>query len=392
MKSPKFHIAYVLYVYDDFVDARAMLDAFFTTTDWTEEMVKNDLEVTVFYRFHQDEQFKLNGVNYYFFKDNLPPRLKFWQNAKRFSQQVTKVIQSTSINFLHLHNPNNVISNRYLRDLNPDLPSIIQDHSGVYNSKYRWLHKRYLADIGGLVFAAKGQEINYVSNKIVRQDQCHFVMENSSRFKFEERAIARKKTNMKGSPVFLWVGNLNKNKDPLTVLHAFDKILEQKLEARLYMVYRFNDMEKEIRNVINNSTRLSKSVQLLGAKKREDLAAIYNSADYFISASHKEGSGYALIEAMSCGVIPIVTDIPSFVELTKNGAIGKLWEKGDKNDLIYKVFHILEVPNHQELAHRKLTAQTTTEVLNHFNRHFSFDAIILRMRHVYQIVSDQKSV
>ena len=38
----------------------------------------------------------------------------------------------------------------------------------------------------------------------------------------------------------------------------------------------------------------------------------YGAADVFVSGSHSEGSGYALIEAMSAGVVPVVTDIPSF--------------------------------------------------------------------------------
>ncbi len=52
----------------------------------------------------------------------------------------------------------------------------------------------------------------------------------------------------------------------------------------------------------------------------------YNSADYFVLGSHYEGSGFSLVEAMSCGVIPIVTDIPSFRMMTNNGKIGTLME------------------------------------------------------------------
>ncbi len=357
-----------------------MLDAFFTTVDWAEEMVRQDMEVSVFYRFDKNEQFVVNGVSYYFIKDNLPRRLKVWQNAKAYSHKITEIIQATTINFLHLHNPNNVISNHYLRRLNPDLPNIIQDHSGVYNSKYRWLHQRYLKDIGGIVFAAKGQELAYVSNKIVTQDQCHFVMENSSKFKYRDRVTARKKTKITGNPVFLWIGNLNKNKDPFAVLNAFEQFLDYKPDATLYMIYRYNDLEHEVKLKIEKTAQLCKSVFLLGSKERAELDFFYNSADYFVSGSHKEGSGYAMIEAMSCGVIPIVTDIPSFQSLTQNGRIGRLWEVGNRNDLVTKMLEIVELPIEHE----------SVKTLTLFNERFSFKAIILQMKSIYQNVSSQK--
>ena len=55
----------------------------------------------------------------------------------------------------------------------------------------------------------------------------------------------------------------------------------------------------------------------------------YNSADYFVLGSHSEGSGYALAEALACGVVPVVTDIPAFRVMTGEGTIGACWPPGD---------------------------------------------------------------
>ena len=49
------------------------------------------------------------------------------------------------------------------------------------------------------------------------------------------------------------------------------------------------------------------------------------AADLFVLGSHREGSGYSLIEALACGLPPIVTDIPSFRSLTGAGVVGALW-------------------------------------------------------------------
>jgi glycosyltransferase involved in cell wall biosynthesis len=57
----------------------------------------------------------------------------------------------------------------------------------------------------------------------------------------------------------------------------------------------------------------------------------YGSADIFVSASHREGSGYALIEALACGLVPVVTDIPAFRAIA--GPCGERWRVGDAGDL-----------------------------------------------------------
>ena len=68
-----------------------------------------------------------------------------------------------------------------------------------------------------------------------------------------------------------------------------------------------------------------------GTKK--DLEFFYNDAHYFILGSHREGSGYALCEAMACGCVPIVTKISSFEKMTDNGDCFYLFDPGNAQQL-----------------------------------------------------------
>jgi len=67
---------------------------------------------------------------------------------------------------------------------------------------------------------------------------------------------------------------------------------------------------------------------LLGSVDHSKLERLYNSADYFVLGSHYEGSGFSLAEALACGVVPVVTDIPSFRAMTDDGRIGCCWSPG----------------------------------------------------------------
>lgn len=73
---------------------------------------------------------------------------------------------------------------------------------------------------------------------------------------------------------------------------------------------------------------------LIGQVKQRELETWYNSANYYISGSHEESCGFALLEAMACGCIPIVTNIPTFRKITKQGELGLLFEPGDEDSLI----------------------------------------------------------
>src|SRR4029078_78671 len=97
----------------------------------------------------------------------------------------------------------------------------------------------------------------------------------------------------------------------------------------LTMVYSDETMLADVRDRIGQSSALRARVQLIGRVNRDRLAAFYSAADLFVSGSHQEGSGYALLEACACGVTPVVTNIPSLRAITGDGAEGALWTPGN---------------------------------------------------------------
>jgi glycosyltransferase involved in cell wall biosynthesis len=138
---------------------------------------------------------------------------------------------------------------------------------------------------------------------------------------------------MRGGTNFLWVGRLNENKDPLTVLSGFEKYFKQNPDARLFMIYSEDDLLEPVRQRINSSPVLNDKVKLVGKIVHEQLPDWYSAADYFVSGSRREGGGYALKEAMACGCIPVVTDIPAFMKTIDNGRVGYYFKAGDSDSL-----------------------------------------------------------
>jgi glycosyltransferase involved in cell wall biosynthesis len=93
------------------------------------------------------------------------------------------------------------------------------------------------------------------------------------------------------------------------------------------MVYGEAQLEDAVRTRISGSPVLAERVTMVGAVTHDRIGEYFSAADIFISGSHHEGSGYSLIEAMACGVMPCVTNIPAFRALV--GDCGVLWKVGD---------------------------------------------------------------
>jgi len=149
------------------------------------------------------------------------------------------------------------------------------------------------------------------------------------------------------------------------VLSAFQILFNGCKNARLYMVYSGEQLLGDVKKKISDSDVLKDRVKLLGKIPHEEMDAYYCSADYFVLGSHYEGSGYALSEALRCGCIPIVTDIPSFRMMTNDGQLGALWQPGNSNSFVEAMNFILS----------KSLDDERKACIDFFDKNLSFDAI-----------------
>ena len=180
------------------------------------------------------------------------------------------------------------------------------------------------------LFTSTENADEWISKNIIRdKNKCKALQEASTDFVRQDKQVGFERTAIKGSPIFLWVGRLDQNKDPLTLLKGFGSYLKNAAGAKLYMIFQTEELLYEVKKMIAENALLQNSVVLVGKVEHADLPYWFSAADFFVSASHKEGSGYALIEAMACGCIPVVSDIPSFRKITGEGEAGILFPPGN---------------------------------------------------------------
>ena len=242
---------------------------------------------------------------------------------------------------------------------------IVQNHAEKAGKGRRGLLQR-LADpaINAYLFTAKEMGQAWLDQGIIRDpDKIRQVMEASSVFSPGDSVIARTTLGLTGDPVFLWVGRLDANKDPLTVINAFLKFSHP--SAKLYMLFHTRELLADIHNLLESTPEAKEKIILIGEKSHEEMEQWFRASDYIISGSHYEGGGIAVCEAMSCGCIPILTDILSFRMMTGNGACGLLYPPGDSSALLSALQQIIT----------KDKAAEKQKTLAQFQKELSFQAI-----------------
>jgi glycosyltransferase involved in cell wall biosynthesis len=251
------------------------------------------------------------------------------------------------------------------------------DARAAYLRLQRW-NGRWLSRA---LFTTPEQAAQWIAADVLRPDQAALVVESSSPFTGLERELARRQTGMTGDPVVLCAGALTERKDPLTVLRAFNRVAGQLPDARLYLYYLHDDLLPDVQAFLAGHRELSGRVELRGRAPLAEMEAVYSSADLLVQASRSEWSGLAILEAMSCGCIPLITDIPPFRVMTDGGKYGRLFPVGDDAALADAV---LRVAGTEWEALR-------AAVREHFQRALSFDAMAAQLDAIYRTIVDSES-
>jgi glycosyltransferase involved in cell wall biosynthesis len=92
---------------------------------------------------------------------------------------------------------------------------------------------------------------------------------------------------------------------------------------------------------------LREKVTLLGAVSEERVLQGIRAANIFVLASHEEALGVALMEAMSCEMPVISTNVGGIPELIEHGTTGYLVEPGSPKALADAVTAVMRDPNLQ---------------------------------------------
>ena len=288
--------------------------------------------------------------------------------SRRFPLQMHRKIQQLKpdVVLIHgLHFPLQLIQLR--KRLGNRIKIFVQHHAEKpWSGLKKNIQARALRLADGYFFTSLETADDWINQGLIQQhSKIYEVMEASSVFSYSP--------GQKEAGLYLWVGRLNANKDPVAAINAFKNFSEKSPYARLCMIYQSFELEDQIKSILSEHPGLEKRIMLIGKQNHADMQNWYNRAEFIISTSHYEGSGVAVCEALSCGCIPILSDIPSFRKMTGRGRIGILFKAGNEIELVKALEKSLLINTEIEIE----------KTIRQFREELSFEAIASKMHQAF---------
>ena len=345
--------------------------------------------VTVVQGFHSDGRFEAANLDYFLYqtdREQLGERSYFREGSDRRTVVVPKLTPAM-LNRVEELAPDvvHVPSIALYFVLDPLLRLCEQLRipvSGSYHGGLpaRWFWRRsrqrdVLSRMSAFFFNSDEQAEPWLSSGVIA-DRSKIVLcaETSSTFQRMPKQECREAMSIAGDPVFLWAGRLIPQKDPLTALRAFSQIAAELPRASLYIAYVEHSMLREIREYISHRSHLRHRVHLRSEQSRKEMELLMNAADFLLQTSLREVAGRTVLEAMACATLPLLSDIPAFRALSKNGKYGLLFPPGDPHSLAAAVLDVVRGEK-QRLEDR---------VHDHFRRELTFDSIAATYADTFQ--------
>jgi len=354
----------------------ALLRAWPSLVDVAGAAARTGLEVTVVQASRQDAVFEQDGVTVHFVGAARSPKW-IWEPVKNLQSAgaVVSHLRQLRPDVIHVHGLGFPFQTGMVSRRLPAVPILVQDHAnrvpvGWRARAFRIGHAR----ISGTAFTSSEQASQFVAKGLFGPGIRVFeVAESSSHFTPGDQLQARRELTVKGDPCVAWIGRMNANKDPLTVLAAFRAAAPRLKDPHLWCCYTDVSLLRAARSAAENDPVLAGRVHFLGELPHERVEVLLRAADFLMLGSHVEGSGFAVIESLACGTPPLVTDIPSFRKLTGHGRVGALSPPGDSEAMARA---LLEWTARPRGASRAMARR-------HFEAELSFEAIGQRLRVAY---------
>jgi glycosyltransferase involved in cell wall biosynthesis len=212
--------------------------------------------------------------------------------------------------------------------------------------------------VDGYLFAGAGAALDLGLNK----EKVYELMEGSAELIRADKNECRRQLDIPPDEIiYLWVARLVEIKNPLFFLNVFNTFSDKSDRIKLYLIYNDSKLLKKCETICEGNP----NIIFVGSVVHAKMPDWYGAADFFVSASHHEASGYAVCEAMGCNLVPILPKIDSFNFMTEEGYCSIMYENNNSVALLAAL--------NKSLTIDQLIMKLKVEAI--FKQRLSYDAI-----------------
>jgi len=239
-------------------------------------------------------------------------------------------------------------------------PLVITNHGLISQTVPMWVHKIYIPTIAKWTFKSADKIICYTENEKsflvhlgIDSDKIVFIHNGTDTDIFSP--CKKEKNNNQ----ILWIGRFTPGKGVKYLINAFNILVKKYPDFKLLMIGN-GPLKNNIKQKIQD-LNLGKNIILKEFVPNSKLPAIYCDSDVFVLSSLNEGVPRTVLEAMSCGVPIVCTNLPQLVSVVEG--CGLLVPVEDSQALAEGISKII---SDKELA-RKLGENGRTKVVESYS-------------------------
>lgn len=200
----------------------------------------------------------------------------------------------------------------------------------------------------------KAKIITAISNSTKKEIMDHYGVENDKIIltfdaldeKFSLIAKNKKKENYYDFPYILYVGNAYPHKNIERLIGAF-KIIRESKNIKLVLAgdddYFYPRLKKFAKSI-----GLERETIFFGEANDSELVNLYSNALCLVFPSLMEGFGLPSLEAVACGVLPVMSDIAVFRELWGNHL--NFFDPNNEKNMAEEILRVISLDKSSYLA------------------------------------------
>jgi|TARA_B110000116_G_scaffold66828_1_gene57409 glycosyltransferase involved in cell wall biosynthesis len=256
--------------------------------------------------------------------------VSLYNDVKAFFS-IYKLLKNGNFDIIHTHSSKAGFIARLAAKLNK-IPVIIHtvhgfafnDFMNVYKKNFFIYVEKILARWTDVLITVSNLNKNKIVDlNIAKEENIKNIYSgiDLSLFTDKRNSDFRKELNLGDDKILIGsVGRLSNQKDPITMINAFDIVSKKFPEAYLVLVGDGPLKDKIVDRI--KKLKLKNRVHLTGNKSNP--WDVYHSIDLFIMSSIYEGLGRSITEALSCGVPVVCTAVEGVPEIIKDSITGTL--------------------------------------------------------------------
>ena len=225
-------------------------------------------------------------------------------------KEILKILRNNNFSFIHIHSINYLIAGVLAKKIFKIPIGLNLGGTDFQRAKNIWLYRFLLKQVDKLFFVSlkvRDELLEIVDEEVLVHTSNGF---NSEIF-FN--------TNQTREEYLIAVGNLRWQKNHTLLLESFVKVVNEFPNIQLIIIGSGPEREK-LQN-LSIDLKIQSQVHFYGQLKQDEIAEMMNKSKIFCLTSSSEGFPKVILEAFSCGLPVISTDVGDCRNIIKDGGV-----------------------------------------------------------------------